>query len=103
VLRQALADQAWHVDAGARLHACSDRLAALLVRHGLAPTAGCAFFQWWRDARADQMHEALAKQGILTRCFDSPGSLRFGLPGDEAAFARLDAALGSLALQGGSP
>lgn len=99
VLAQALADQSWHVDAAKRLHASSERLAALLAGHGLAPTAGCAFFQWWRDERAGALHEALARQGILTRRFDAPASLRFGLPGDDAAFDRLDAALGRLALE----
>lgn len=103
VLAHALADQTWQVEARGWLHACSERLASLLTSHGLAPTAGCAFFQWWRDRRAEQVHEALAKQGILTRRFESPESLRFGLPGDEAAFARLDVALGRLALQAGSP
>lgn len=103
VLRHALADQAWQVEARERLHACSERLALLLANHGLVPTAGCAFFHWWRDQRAGQVHEALAKQGILTRRFESPDSLRFGLPGDEAAFARLDVALVRLALQAGSP
>ncbi|RAO75655.1 threonine-phosphate decarboxylase CobD [Dyella jiangningensis] len=99
VLRHALADQAWHVQARERLHVCSERLAWLLASHGLVPTAGCAFFQWWRDERAEAVHEALARQGVLTRRFVAPASLRFGLPGDEAAFARLDAVLGTLALE----
>lgn len=99
VLRHALADQAWHVMARERLHACSGRLARLLETHGLVPTAGCAFFQWWCNERAEAVHVALARQGILTRCFSMPASLRFGLPGDDGAFARLDAALASLALE----
>ncbi len=92
-LRHALADVGWHTQARTRLQACSARLASLLTRHGIAPTAGCAFFQWWRSDRAGDMHRALAEQGILTRLFDRPHSLRFGLPEDDAAFERLDAAL----------
>ncbi len=92
-LRHALADVAWHAQARVRLHACSAHLAQVLVKHGIAPTAGCAFFQWWRSDRADDVHRALAAQGILTRFFDRPHSLRFGLPEDDAAFERLDAAL----------
>lgn len=103
VLRQALADQAWQAQACERLHAASARLAALLAVHGLPPTAGCALFQWRRDVRAMQVHEALARQGILTRLFETPASLRFGLPGDEAAFARLDAALRTLHLVEATP
>lgn len=93
VVQQALADDGWHAQARAWLHACSDRLAHTLVRHGLTPTAGCAFFQWWRDGRAESVHRTLARQGILTRLFDEPRSLRFGLPGDDAAFQTLEQAL----------
>lgn len=93
VLRQALADGDWHAQARVRLRQRSARLAAVLTAHGLAPTAGCGFFQWRCDARADVLHEALAACGILTRRFQTPASLRFGLPLDEADFARLDAAL----------
>lgn len=92
-LRHALADTAWQTQARARLHACSARLTALLTKHQLTPAAGCAFFQWWRDDRAGDIHRALAAQGVLTRVFDRPHSLRFGLPADDAAFERLDAAL----------
>ncbi|NQB26289.1 threonine-phosphate decarboxylase, partial [Pseudomonas aeruginosa] len=42
----------------------------------------------------DLVHLAfLARRGILTRQFEQPASLRLGLPADEAAWARLDAAL----------
>ena len=92
-LRQALADVAWHAQARTRLQACSARLAQLLTKHDIVPTAGCAFFQWWRSERAGEMHRALAAQGIFTRLFDQPHSLRFGLPEDDVAFDRLDAAL----------
>jgi cobalamin biosynthetic protein CobC len=92
-LRHALADIAWHAQARTRLQACSARLAQLLAKQGIVPTAGCAFFQWWRSDRAGDMHRALATQGIFTRLFDRPHSLRFGLPEDDAAFERLDAAL----------
>ena len=93
VLRHALADRAWHAAQRERLAASAGRLRALLECRDLAPTAGCAFFQWRCDDRAAQLHDALAKRGILTRLFDEPSSLRFGLPPDDAAFARLDAAL----------
>lgn len=93
VLKLALADREWQRQQRGRLHESGHRLAALLSEHGLSPSAGCAFFQWRRDERAAALHEALARRGILTRLFESPASLRFGLPGDEAGFARLDAAL----------
>lgn len=96
VLKRALADRAWQATARTWLHVMSDRLATVLTRHGMAPTAGCAFFQGWQHASAETVHVALAKQGILTRLFETPASLRFGLPPDEAALRRLDDALGAL-------
>lgn len=93
VLRAALADVDWQARARDRLLAAGERLRALLAVHGIAPTAGSAFFQWWRHPDAHVLHEALAIRGILVRRFDDPPSLRFGLPPDDAGFARLDAAL----------
>ncbi|MGP1664536.1 MAG: threonine-phosphate decarboxylase CobD [Rhodanobacter sp.] len=94
VLKLALADDAWHGAAREQLHVASARLHAVLTKHHLQPTGGCAFFQWCCDDRATAWHHALATRGILTRLFNTPASLRFGLPGDEAAFGRLDVALG---------
>jgi L-threonine-O-3-phosphate decarboxylase len=93
VLRAALADVAWQTSARDRLRAAGERLHALLAARGIVPTAGCAFFQWWRHPDAHALHESLATRGILTRRFDDPVSLRFGLPSDDDGFARLDAAL----------
>jgi cobalamin biosynthetic protein CobC len=103
VLKLALADCKWQEMARAWLHSSSHGLAAVLSRHGMAPTAGCAFFQWWQHARAETVHVALARQGILTRLFDAPASLRFGLPADDAALMRLDQALHTRDIRGPSP
>lgn len=96
VLKQALADRAWHAQAREYLRASSERLAALLMRHGVIPTAGCELFQWCRREDAPALHHAFAARGILTRLFDAPASLRFGLPGSDTAFDRLDKALGEV-------
>lgn len=93
VLRHALDDVAWHAGARERLRQRSERLARLLSAHGLAPSAGTAFFQWRCDARAADLHHALAHRGILTRLFAEPASLRFGLPLCDADFDRLAQAL----------
>jgi cobalamin biosynthesis protein CobC len=93
VVREALADRSWQAAAGERLDAASRRLSALLARHGLGPTAGCALFQWCRRDDASALHRGLARHAILTRLFDKPSSLRFGLPPDETAWQRLDTAL----------
>jgi cobalamin biosynthetic protein CobC len=96
VATQALTDIAWQATARARLAAEGARLADLLDQHGLAPGGGCALFQWVPTARAPEIHEALASQGILTRRFDVPPALRFGLPGSEADWSRLEHALAKL-------
>ncbi|WNL45443.1 threonine-phosphate decarboxylase CobD [Dyella sp. BiH032] len=94
-VKLALRDSAWQAAQRQRLQSASERLAALLARHGLMPDAGCAFFQWCRIARAAALQGALARRGVWVRLFEHPASLRFGLPGDEAAFARLEEALAS--------
>jgi len=93
VARLALQDGPWQQHTRERLHRDSARLATLLTQHGLAPTGGTPLFQWIRTDRAAALHEALARQGILTRLFDAPASLRFGLPGTESEWGRLEMAL----------
>jgi cobalamin biosynthetic protein CobC len=100
VLKLALADGDWQTQARGWLRDGSARLADVLVTHGIVPTAGCAFFHWWRNEQAPSLHHSLAKRGILTRLFDEPRSLRFGLPADEARLHRLDRALASIGLTG---
>jgi cobalamin biosynthesis protein CobC len=92
-VRLALRDPRWHATMRARLPQESARLADCLSRHGLAPDGGTALFQWLRHDRAAEARAHLARQGVLVRSFDAPPSLRFGLPADEAGWARLDTAL----------
>ena len=79
----------------------SQRLAEVLTRYGLPPGGGCELFQWARTARALEIHEALARQGILTRHFGAVPSLRFGLPATPQDWERVEAALGSPQLRRG--
>jgi cobalamin biosynthetic protein CobC len=81
--------------ARAHLAAAGPRLAALLTRHGLPPQGGCALFQWVPTVRAPLLHEHLARAGILTRLFEAPLAVRFGLPGSEDEWTRLADALRS--------
>lgn len=43
--------------------------------------------------RAAQLHEFLARRGILVRLFEQPAALRFGLPANAAQELRLREAL----------
>lgn len=93
VVKAALTDFDWQIRMSARLYEDSVRLAALLTKHGLRPDGGCDLFQYCRHPEATRLHDALAARAILTRRFDDPPALRFGLPGGEVGFERLDVAL----------
>ena len=99
VATSALSDRAWQDAARQRLGTDGARLQALLARHGLSPDGGCTLFQWVRTPGAHDLHEALARQGILTRLFIESSSLRFGLSGNEADWTRLEAVLSGLTIQ----
>jgi cobalamin biosynthetic protein CobC len=96
VARAALVDTGWQQAARGALRAAGARLATLLRNHGLVPTGGTALFQWVRTPDAADWHERLARQGILTRLFADPPSLRFGLPHHEPDWTRLASALKSV-------
>ncbi|WP_296807562.1 threonine-phosphate decarboxylase CobD [Thiocapsa sp.] len=97
VARLALADSPWQEATRASLRLASTRLAGLLSDYGLVPTGATDLFQWVCTAEAPAIQDRLARQGIWVRRFDVPSSLRFGLPGAEASWARLESGLRCLA------
>jgi cobalamin biosynthesis protein CobC len=88
----AFEDTAWQRAMRERLAAESERLAALLASHGLAPHT-TPLFAWIVHARAAQLQDALAERAVWTRRFAAPASLRFGLPGSEDEWQRFETAL----------
>lgn len=92
----ALDDRTWQDAMRAQLPRDAQRLAQLLAHYGLAPDGGTALFQWTHTQHAAAIHEHLAHLGILTRCFDEPPGIRFGLPGSETQWLRLETALASV-------
>ncbi|MFZ6761976.1 threonine-phosphate decarboxylase CobD [Pseudoroseomonas sp. WGS1072] len=91
--RAALPDAAWRLAAAARLAGDAARLDGLLEDAGLRVVGGTRLFRLARG-EAGAWHARLGRAGILTRAFAArPDWLRFGLPGDEAGWARLEAAL----------
>jgi cobalamin biosynthetic protein CobC len=93
VAQAALRDTAWQAATRQRLQQNGQRLAQLLRDAGFAPVSGCGLFQWVVTDQAEKIHQQLAQQGIFTRLFSVPHSLRFGLPASEAGWARLHDAL----------
>ncbi|MEW6165852.1 MAG: threonine-phosphate decarboxylase CobD [Pseudomonadota bacterium] len=89
--RHALADRDWQAAQRERLAAAARRLAGLLS--GIGAPVGTALFQYVATPRAAELHEALARRGILVRRFADPAALRFGLPATEDDWRRLTAAL----------
>ncbi|WP_322059333.1 threonine-phosphate decarboxylase CobD [Paraburkholderia sp. J63] len=88
----AFEDAAWQRAMRERLAGESARLAALLASHGLAPRA-TPLFAWVVHPRAAALQDALAARAVWTRRFESPASLRFGLPASEDEWRRFETAL----------
>jgi len=76
----------------------SQRLVELLTGQGFTPQGGCALFQWVATPLAAQLHEFMARRGILLRLFET-SSLRFGLPAAEADWVRLEQAFKAWAVR----
>lgn len=93
VARLALLDRSWQERMRQRLLNNAARMTTLLQQYGLSPAGHTALFHYCPTAEAKWLYEELAKQGILTRLFQKPAALRFGLPGREDEWQRLAQAL----------
>ena len=92
---QALADIGWRQAAGRRLAVDAARLDLCLRDAGLLVLGGTRLFRLAESPSAAAVFDRLGRAGILARRFDyCPDWLRFGLPGTEAEWTRLRAALG---------
>ena len=90
----ALGDEGWRGRMKERLARTGERLDSLLSSQGLEAVGGTSLFRLVRHDKAPWIAEALGRAGILVRDFpERPGCLRFGMPPDEAAWRRLEAAL----------
>jgi cobalamin biosynthetic protein CobC len=98
VATQALSDRPWQEATRRRLAADGQRLHRLLARCGLSPSGGTSLFQWVLTPQAAWIHDRLARSGILVRLFETPSSLRFGLPYAAEDWERLEGCLRALRL-----
>ncbi len=93
---QALADEAWLAATRTRLREDGMRLGRLLARAGTIAIGDTPLFRLVSHPGAPGLFRHLARRGILIRPFSTDRSwLRFGLPGRESEWARLEAALDS--------
>jgi cobalamin biosynthesis protein CobC len=91
VARLALQDKAWQSAMRGKLEIASRRLSQMLQAFGEVKQT--ALFATLNAADTAELHEFLARHGILTRRFDQQPLLRFGLPANENDWHRLDSAL----------
>ena len=90
----ALSDQDWIAKTRLRLGKSAQRLDGILDSAGLQRLGGTSLFSLVRAPDAPQRFDRLGRAGILVRRFaDEPQWLRFGLPGAEPEWQRLEAAL----------
>ena len=90
----ALADGAWASAMCVRLEEQAIALDAVLAGAGFSAMGGTPLYRLVRHRAARRIHAGLAAQQIWVRCFGhDAGLLRFGLPPDDAALARLAKAL----------
>ena len=90
----ALADGDWQAETIARLSRDAVRMDALAEAAGWSPVGGTVLFRTYETGDALAVQERLARALIWTRVFPySTGWLRLGLPGTEADWTHLEAAL----------
>ncbi|MEH6628832.1 MAG: threonine-phosphate decarboxylase CobD [Motiliproteus sp.] len=94
--RLALNDSQWQQQNQAQLQQQSQRLKQLIESQLKLNSQGTLLFQSVTTAQANHYYETLARQGILVRVFEQHQLLRFGLPGPEADWKRLQQGLESL-------
>ncbi|WP_312797842.1 threonine-phosphate decarboxylase CobD [Tianweitania sp.] len=94
VAKEALADEAWKEAMRPQLGEEAARLDGILSARGLEVVGGTSLFRYVRSPHAAALFQLLGEHGILVRPFRfADDVLRIGLPADDAALSRLDAAL----------
>ncbi|MBV8522091.1 MAG: threonine-phosphate decarboxylase [Acetobacteraceae bacterium] len=92
--RQALADRKWLVQTAQTCANAVERVDTMLAQSGICVAGGTRLFRLAECADAVKVFAQLGRAGVFVRRFVAyPRWLRFGLPGDEHAWTRLDTAL----------
>jgi cobalamin biosynthetic protein CobC len=90
----ALRDVTWQEGHRHRLEKDAARLDRMLAGHGVSVSGGTSLHRFVRTPTAPKLFRKLGEAGIIVRHFNErPHDLRFGLPGHEAEWQRLEAAL----------
>jgi cobalamin biosynthetic protein CobC len=98
--RRALRDHEWKRASQEARTRDARRLDTLLAPHSDRPVHGTILYRLMNSSRAPELFSHLGRHGMWVRRFQyDPGLLRFGLPGSEEAWRRLEVALASLSEQ----
>lgn len=90
----ALGDRKWQVTHRRRLERDAARLDQLLAAHGIVVAGGTSLHRFVTMPAAPALFRKLGEAGIIVRHFvERPHDLRFGLPGADAEWQRLETAL----------
>lgn len=87
---QALADRDWQAQTRLRLEQASKRLVDLLQRQGLFAAGGAGLFQWLPPVGSGVLAGRLGATRNSGAPLADPPGLRFGLPGAELHWQRLE-------------
>lgn len=94
IASRALADKVWATSTRQRLAGDCERLDRILGQSGLEIVGGTPLFRLTRSSGAQELFLKLGRAGILTRRFDYDSTwLRWGIPGNDVAWQRLEAVL----------
>jgi len=91
---RALRDLDWQAAMRERLSSDAAKLDRLLAGYGAPSDGGTSLFRHVTNQEAVRLFDCLGEAGIFVRNFaDRPQALRFGLPGNETEWLRLELAL----------
>ena len=96
----ALSEDDWTTATRQQLQLSSDRLDRLLGASGMEVVGGTSLFRLVATDHAEAIYQTLAQCGIMVRQFQyDPKWLRFGLPGNQQDWQRLEEALSQCNLE----
>ncbi|WP_144578358.1 threonine-phosphate decarboxylase CobD [Agrobacterium sp. DE0009] len=94
IATEALADEKWRSAMRLTLADDTRRLKRILEKTAVEIAGGTSLFTLVRSPFTPDLFNHLGRRGILVRIFDErPDDMRFGLPGSEAEWQRLEEAL----------
>lgn len=96
IAMNALLDTEWQKETQQKIKKQSLRLSSLLTEYNFNIDGKTDLFHWVKSQSAEKIYQHLAQHGILTRLFNRPASIRFGLPKNEHQWLHLEKVLAEI-------